>query len=134
MGLFQLAVSIALATVGELYLAPVGLAFVSDTAPEELTAFVMGIWFIASSIGSAPPPPLPPRVTALMERPSGRRQQPHPTPPWLCRFYVCGALGTLYSSLPLTGFFALLAAIAATNGVAMLVARPLLRRLLLAAS
>jgi len=97
-GLPQLAISIALATVGELYLAPVGLAFVSETAPEELTAFVMGIWFVASSIG----------------------------------FYVCGALGTLYSSMPSSAFFAMLASIAAANGVAMLLARPLLQRLLLA--
>lgn len=97
-GFFQLAASIALATVAELYLAPVGLAFVSKTAPEELTAFVMGIWFIASSIG----------------------------------FYLCGSLGTLYSSLPLTAFFGLMAAIAGVNGLAMLLARPYLRKQLLA--
>ncbi len=47
----HLAIGIALATIGELYVAPIGLAFVSEMAPEELTAFVMGVWFVAGSFG-----------------------------------------------------------------------------------
>ena len=49
--LMHLATGIALATIGELYVAPIGLAFVSEMAPEELTAFVMGVWFVAGSFG-----------------------------------------------------------------------------------
>eukprot|EP00191_Tetraselmis_sp_GSL018_P016349 CAMPEP_0177588398 /NCGR_PEP_ID=MMETSP0419_2-20121207/6203_1 /TAXON_ID=582737 /ORGANISM="Tetraselmis sp., Strain GSL018" /LENGTH=495 /DNA_ID=CAMNT_0019078591 /DNA_START=293 /DNA_END=1780 /DNA_ORIENTATION=+ len=92
----HLVVAIALATVGELYLAPVGLAFVSETAPEDLTAFVMGLWFIASSIG----------------------------------FYVCGALGTLYSWMLHGSFFGMLAAIAAVNGLLLMIAKGVLQRAL----
>jgi POT family proton-dependent oligopeptide transporter len=38
----------ATATLGELYLAPVGLAFISKTAPAQLLSMSMGLWFAAT--------------------------------------------------------------------------------------
>jgi amino acid/peptide:H+ symporter len=40
------------ATLGELCLSPVGLAYVSKLAPKQLTSQMMGIWFFATGLGS----------------------------------------------------------------------------------
>jgi POT family proton-dependent oligopeptide transporter len=34
-----------LATIGELHLAPVGLALISKLAPARMTSIIMGVWF-----------------------------------------------------------------------------------------
>ena len=41
----------ALATIGELYLAPVGLALISKLAPAPMASLMMGIWFAATLPG-----------------------------------------------------------------------------------
>ena len=41
----------ALATIGELYLAPVGLALISKLAPASMASLMMGIWFAATLPG-----------------------------------------------------------------------------------
>ncbi len=41
-----------LQTVGELCLSPVGLSAMTKLAPARAAGFIMGIWFLASSIGN----------------------------------------------------------------------------------
>ena len=41
-----------LATIGELYLSPVGLSSVTKLAPGRMVSMMMGIWFLSSSIGN----------------------------------------------------------------------------------
>jgi len=38
-------------TLGEIYLSPVGLSFISQTAPPGTTSMMMGIWYLGSSVG-----------------------------------------------------------------------------------
>jgi amino acid/peptide:H+ symporter len=47
-----LAITYLFATLGELCLSPVGLAYVSRLAPKQLTSQMMGIWFFATGLGS----------------------------------------------------------------------------------
>lgn len=44
--------AIALATLGELYLSPVGLSFVSMVAPSYMTSVAIGFWLLASFGGN----------------------------------------------------------------------------------
>ncbi len=39
-------------TIGEMCLSPVGLSTMTKLAPPHLTGLVMGIWFLASALGS----------------------------------------------------------------------------------
>jgi POT family proton-dependent oligopeptide transporter len=39
-------------TMGEMCLSPVGLSAMSKLAPQKIASLTMGIWFLASSIGS----------------------------------------------------------------------------------
>ncbi len=39
-------------TVGELFVSPLGLSMVAKLAPRRMTAMLMGIWFISTSIGA----------------------------------------------------------------------------------
>ena len=41
----------ALATIGELFLAPVGLALISKVAPAGMLSMIMGVWFAATLPG-----------------------------------------------------------------------------------
>ena len=41
-----------LATIGELYLSPVGLSLVTKLAPGRMVSMMMGIWFLSSFIGN----------------------------------------------------------------------------------
>ena len=41
----------AMATLGELCLSPMGLSLVNKTSPANLRAFLMGGWFLSTSIG-----------------------------------------------------------------------------------
>ena len=41
-----------LQTLGELSLSPVGLSAMSKLAPERAAGFMMGIWFLSTSIGN----------------------------------------------------------------------------------
>ena len=43
--------SYAVFTIGELFLSPIGLSFISKIAPPRLTALMMGGWFLITSIG-----------------------------------------------------------------------------------
>jgi amino acid/peptide:H+ symporter len=47
-----LGITYLFATLGELCLSPVGLAYVSKLAPRQLTSQMMGIWFFATGLGS----------------------------------------------------------------------------------
>ena len=38
--------------IGEMFVSPVGLSAISRLAPARITGLTMGIWFLASSIGS----------------------------------------------------------------------------------
>ncbi len=50
--MFWLIGYIAILTLGELYLSPVGLSFVSQLAPARMTSMFMGIWFLAQFAGN----------------------------------------------------------------------------------
>ena len=39
-------------TMGELYLSPIGLSFVTKVAPARLMSMMMGMWFTSSFIGN----------------------------------------------------------------------------------
>ena len=39
-------------TVGEIYLSPIGLSFVSKIAPRKIVAMMMGIWLLSSFFGN----------------------------------------------------------------------------------
>ena len=39
-------------TLGELYVSPVGLSFVTQAAPPDLLSFLMGVWFLSSFFGN----------------------------------------------------------------------------------
>lgn len=39
-------------TVGELLISPIGLSLVSKVSPKEITSFMMGGWFLSTSIGN----------------------------------------------------------------------------------
>ena len=43
--------SYAVFTIGELFLSPIGLSFISKISPPRLTALMMGGWFLITSIG-----------------------------------------------------------------------------------
>jgi POT family proton-dependent oligopeptide transporter len=47
-----LVVMYLLHTMGEMCLSPVGLSAMSKLAPQKIASLTMGIWFLASSIGS----------------------------------------------------------------------------------
>jgi len=42
----------AIFTVGELYLSPIGLSFVTKVAPARIVSMMMGVWFFANFIGN----------------------------------------------------------------------------------
>ena len=37
--------------LGELYVSPVGLSFISQTAPQGMTSLMMGVWMLGASAG-----------------------------------------------------------------------------------
>jgi POT family proton-dependent oligopeptide transporter len=39
-------------TIGELYLSPIGLSFVTKVAPARIVSLMMGVWFLANFIGN----------------------------------------------------------------------------------
>eukprot|EP00894_Picocystis_sp_ML_P003062 jgi/Pico_ML_1/53579/g4104.t1 len=51
-GMVWIFLMIAVLTVGELFLSPIGLSFVSQNAPPQLGSFLMGVWFLASFAGN----------------------------------------------------------------------------------
>jgi proton-dependent oligopeptide transporter, POT family len=42
----------AIYTIGELYLSPIGLSFVTKVAPARIVSMMMGVWFLANFIGN----------------------------------------------------------------------------------
>jgi POT family proton-dependent oligopeptide transporter len=44
--------STALFTLGELYLSPIGLSFVTKVAPARMVSMMMGVWFLATFVGN----------------------------------------------------------------------------------
>jgi POT family proton-dependent oligopeptide transporter len=44
--------STAIFTIGELYLSPVGLSFVTKVAPARIVSMMMGVWYLSSFIGN----------------------------------------------------------------------------------
>lgn len=44
--------STAIYTLGELYLSPIGLSFVTKVAPARIVSMMMGVWFLANFIGN----------------------------------------------------------------------------------
>jgi proton-dependent oligopeptide transporter, POT family len=83
----------AIVTIGELHLAPVGLALISRIAPPRVLSLMMGVWFATTFPGDV----------------------------------LGGWLGGFWSTLPKAQFFALIGAIAATAGAAVLALNPVLR-------
>ncbi len=47
-----LVLATAIYTLGELYLSPIGLSFVTKVAPARIVSMMMGVWFLASFIGN----------------------------------------------------------------------------------
>jgi proton-dependent oligopeptide transporter, POT family len=83
----------AVVTVGELHLAPVGLALISRLAPARVLSLMMGLWFATTFPGDV----------------------------------FGGWLGGFWSTMEKAHFFALIGAIAAAAGAAVLALNPLLR-------
>ncbi len=50
--LLWLTAATAVFTIGELYLSPIGLSFVSKVAPARLVSTLMGVWFLANFFGN----------------------------------------------------------------------------------
>jgi len=50
--LFWLALTTWIVTMGELYLSPIGLSFVSKVAPARFLSMMMGLWFMSSFLGN----------------------------------------------------------------------------------
>ncbi len=44
--------TIFILTIGELYLSPIGLSFVTKVAPARIVSMMMGIWFLSSFFGN----------------------------------------------------------------------------------
>ena len=42
----------AIFTIGEIYLSPVGLSFVSKVAPARMVSMMMGVWYLSSFVGN----------------------------------------------------------------------------------
>ena len=80
-------------TIGELHLAPVGLALISRLAPPRVLSLMMGLWFATTFPGDV----------------------------------LGGWLGGFWSTMEKAHFFALIAAIAAAAGAAVLALNPILR-------
>jgi len=47
-----LVASTAIFTIGELYLSPVGLSFVSKVAPARMVSMMMGVWYLSNFVGN----------------------------------------------------------------------------------
>src|SRR5205085_10897846 len=47
-----LVVSSAVFTIGELYLSPVGLSFVTKVAPARMVSMMMGVWYLSNFVGN----------------------------------------------------------------------------------
>jgi len=47
-----LIITYLLHTIGELWLSPVGLSAMTKLAPARVTGLMMGVWFLASSVGN----------------------------------------------------------------------------------
>ncbi|HET9234434.1 MAG TPA: MFS transporter, partial [Candidatus Eisenbacteria bacterium] len=41
-----------IATIGELYLSPIGLSFVTKVAPVRIVSMMMGVWFLSNFFGN----------------------------------------------------------------------------------
>ena len=51
-GMIWLIATYTLHTVGELFISPTGLSFVSRASPKRYVAFLMGIWFLSAAIAN----------------------------------------------------------------------------------
>jgi POT family proton-dependent oligopeptide transporter len=47
-----LVASSAIFTIGELYVSPVGLSFVTNAAPARMVSMMMGVWYLSSFVGN----------------------------------------------------------------------------------
>jgi len=47
-----LVVSSAVFTIGELYLSPIGLSFVTKVAPARMVSMMMGVWYLSNFVGN----------------------------------------------------------------------------------
>ncbi len=52
LSIWWLAASTVIFTIGEIYLSPIGLSFVTKVAPARLLSMMMGVWFLANFIGN----------------------------------------------------------------------------------
>jgi POT family proton-dependent oligopeptide transporter len=85
-----------IATLGELYLAPVGLSLVTKLSPKRVVSMMMGIWFLSFFAGN----------------------------------YAAGFLGQYWDELVKENFFIMIATIAFTAGMAMLLILKFLKRVM----
>jgi proton-dependent oligopeptide transporter, POT family len=91
-----LVVTYLLHTFGELSLSPVGLSATTRLAPARVAGLMMGVFYLAISVGN----------------------------------FVGGRLASLYSAMPLTTLFGLIAAVGIAAGVVMFAVTPSIKRLM----
>jgi POT family proton-dependent oligopeptide transporter len=80
-----LVAAMAIQTVGELYLSPVGLSLFSRASPAKVASVMMGVNFLSNFAGN----------------------------------YMAGYLGSFWSGMPKTHFFAMIAGISAATSLAI---------------
>jgi POT family proton-dependent oligopeptide transporter len=91
-----LVAAMAIQTVGELYLSPVGLSLFSRASPAKLASLMMGVNFLSNFAGN----------------------------------YMAGYLGSFWSGMPKTHFFAMIAGISAATSLAIFALSRLLNPIL----
>ena len=91
-----LVVTYLLHTFGELSLSPVGLSATTRLAPARVAGLMMGVFYLAISVGN----------------------------------FVGGRLASLYSAMPLTTLFGLIAAVGIGGGLVMFAVTPSIKRLM----
>ncbi|MDA8408676.1 MAG: peptide MFS transporter [Deltaproteobacteria bacterium] len=83
-----------IATLGELYIAPVGLSLVTQMSPKRIVSMMMGLWFLSFFAGN----------------------------------YAAGFLGEYWDEMNKENFFIMIATIAFTAGLAMIIILKFLKR------
>ena len=99
-----LAACIAILTIGEIYLSPIGLSLVTKLAPVRMVSMLMGMWFLASFLGNY----LSGYLGTFWEKAPKES------------FFVPQAVVSIWEKAPKESFFVLLSALSIGAGVGML--------------
>ena len=99
--MYWVVISYALQTLGELFLSPIGLAMITNLAPQKLRSMMMGIWFYALAVGSA----IAGHMARLASLPRHHMPIYQSVPVYSHAFFVYGisALGMSFLLLLITG-------------------------------